>query len=337
MLPSVSKAGGVGSGRSPKIDVAPATLTPLAPPQIGRSGGGITDLPPGPHERHLPVGAPRDPAVGDLTAGAAGLRLGKLPPSIRAVSLRETFATDPDRADQLLTKYFESYEAFFPDPDEREPFDVVRSYLLEPGSHWDILLLESRGEVAGGCHWNALDTGGHGTWGVIEHVWLTESSRAKNLFRAALEDVATRLTSEHDGALGIVGEVNDPRLMTKNEIAEDRENSVDPGLRERLWGSNGVKKFDAPYIQPKMDADGSPVEYLSFAVFPFDDSLKSISGEAFLAIARTYFESFGYHKDEGIDVRGLDVFQRMQDATPDKVRLLRMSERRTNAQARSDV
>jgi hypothetical protein len=287
---------------------------------------------------HLPE-APNKSLEGELVPGTAALRMRAEPNGARFTSLREVFAADHRQGDELLEKYFKVYERFFPDPNEREPLDVLRGYLTDPTSSWDLLLLRTpRRRVMGGCHWNVLPTQNDGTWSVMEHVWLTEKDRAKDLFGQALAHVGATLQASHPDARGVVGEVNDPRLMTRAEVQEDKESSLDPALRERMWGQRGVRKFDAPYIQPKMAADGSPVEYLSFAVYAFDRDTKSVPKSTFLAIARSYFEnSFAYIKENKIDVGALDTFVRMAEATPETVRIIPTTERRRSAQMRLDV
>lgn len=72
---------------------------------------------------------------------------------------------------------------------------------------------------------------------------------------------------------GLIIQVNDPNLMSPEEIRQD---PVDPWKREQFWNRRGYKKIGFNFIQPSIREGEPPVEYLSLFMFPYCSSWKDL-------------------------------------------------------------
>ncbi|MDQ1316573.1 MAG: family N-acetyltransferase [Candidatus Poribacteria bacterium] len=72
---------------------------------------------------------------------------------------------------------------------------------------------------------------------------------------------------------GLVVQVNDPSLMSIDEIKQD---SMDPWKREMFWRRRGYRKIAFNFIQPAIKVEYPPIEYLSLHIFPYSSEWKEM-------------------------------------------------------------
>lgn len=181
---------------------------------------------------------------------------------------------DPDSIE--LVQYHDLLVESFPDPYSREDLDILR-YNLTKGSwekgrelcRYHILGVKINQQIVAGTSFYFFKDGptalGMGSYLAV-----------KKEFRG--NGIGSNLIKIRDKALwkdavgfdcdlkGLVIQVSDPDLMSKEEIERD---SMDPWEREKLWRRLGYRKIIFRFIQPPIRPGEPPLEYLSLYMFPY--------------------------------------------------------------------
>ena len=92
---------------------------------------------------------------------------------------------------------------------------------------------------------------------------------------------------------GLVVQVNDPSLMSIDEIKQD---SLDPWKREMFWRRHGYRKIAFNFIQPAIKEEYPPIEYLSLHIFPYSsewEEMKRISRNELNSIVYCFVKCTG--------------------------------------------
>lgn len=167
---------------------------------------------------------------------------------------------------ELLERFYHNhYVAEFPDPDERESLENIKTYLhlKEKGwygknDYYVIVAVDAENKPVGGSISDFLD---EPNAGVIEFLFINSERRLAGLGRRLLEETERVL---HDSAQRhrgrpldwIIGEMEDPfRCPTYGD-------AFDPFARTQVWHRWGYRRIDFPYVQPALSAQQSPVDTL---------------------------------------------------------------------------
>jgi GNAT superfamily N-acetyltransferase len=188
--------------------------------------------------------------------------------------------TDPD-SDEIVQFHDVLIEAF-PDPYGREDIAILRRNLRE-GSwtsengvcRYHLIVARWSDQVIGGTSFYLLSRRGEVCLAPIA-LGIGSYLAVKRKFRR--NGIGTKLIAIRDQILsrdarelncylrGLIIQVNDPALMSVEEIEQD---SMNPWEREKFWKRRGYKKIDFSFIQPSIRKGEPPIEYLSLRIFPY--------------------------------------------------------------------
>ena len=178
------------------------------------------------------------------------------------MQFKELFSGNDDL--KLLRHFYDNiYVAEFPDPNERESYANIVTYLRAAGSResgYHVVLAIAGGSPAG-C--TITDYFASSNTGVIEFLVVAPEMRGRGIGSQLLRDAEERLSADaeqrgHTLAF-IAAEINDPF-----ESACTPDN-VDPFERARWWGRRGYEKLGFPYVQPALSPQQQPARNLMLA------------------------------------------------------------------------
>lgn len=208
------------------------------------------------------------------------------------VSMRELAQNGDPRFDEIMEAYHKQLSRTFPLEGEIESVATYMSYLKNPNSTWDMVVLRDKAQnIIGGIQYQVVDVGGQSinkaAWG--EHIWLAPEARNFENFRGLVKIAEERITKA--GGDMVFMEFNNPEKMTPAQILEDSAAGISPADREKVWGRVGIhvpvdRVGRMPeYGQPSMD--GQPaVEFLSLGFIGSKPITgKTISADDYLKLA----------------------------------------------------
>ena len=202
------------------------------------------------------------------------------------LALHEVGATPRD-LDLLRCFYDGPYTAEFPDPNERESYANMVTYLRAAGTHengYHIVLALADNRAIGG---SVSDYFADSNAGVVEFILTAPEHRGSGLGTALLRDTEGRLVADAQRRgrdLGfIAAEINDPFRRSATP------DNVDPFERAGWWDRRGYGKLDFPYVQPALSPEQVPVRNLMLGVKLFAPSQRrAISAPAVDVFLRDY-------------------------------------------------
>jgi hypothetical protein len=250
------------------------------------------------------------------------------PEGIRELLMRQ--------ADRLLGEYYKGYAAAFPDPDERETRESLKSYMFDPEMpNYDIRLFSRDGKVIGGAHYDTVEAtstvvmkqaladiaesggdlsraqigellaGALAKTGDVEaaaeragdtpsmlgiqYIWVDEENRFGGVGKKTIDDFAAEFSKAEDAPRAIFVEVNDPRLMTKQQMQDD---SIDPRIRMAFYDAREFARLDTKYAQLPIEEGMGAVEYLAFLVRMLGPKADSVPAAEYLGIVADYAAGF---------------------------------------------
>jgi hypothetical protein len=171
------------------------------------------------------------------------------------------------KAKKKVARFVKVYEAAFPDVDEREDFDIIKSRIEEKGFEDDpktFLALSANGGMvmeyyhSSGCM-------------LLTYIAIEEGSRgkgeARDLIERSLPKVIELIRNETGKSVrGIFFEVNNPQLTP---VEND---SIDPWQRLVFFKKMGARRIDIPYVQPPLGEGKKRVKNLYLCCFPVKQS-----------------------------------------------------------------
>ena len=194
--------------------------------------------------------------------------------------------TDPDS--DLLKQFHDVLVEAFPEPYAREDVPILRKNLRE-GSwtsgdevcRYHLIVAQWNDQVVGGASFYSFNHRGEAS--LAPALGMGAYLAVKKEFRR--NGIGAKLIAMRDQILsgdarelncylkGLVIQVNDPELMSMEEIKQD---SMDPWERERFWKQRGYRKIAFNFIQPPIREGEPPIEYLSLYMFPYSPQWKDM-------------------------------------------------------------
>lgn len=243
---------------------------------------------------------------------------------IKAISLKELRALEPERAQKLLRAYHRALKTAYPGEGEVESPAKFQRYLQRRDIDWDITVLQVGDRVVGGFNTNLHQSrllrpdGKPAKVGAFEQGYVDDKYQksAKRIF----EDQARHMLAK--GAAGLACEVNDPDLMKKQgkkeQIEQDKQR---PNARaDNMEFMEQVLQFrplrSATYYQPSF-GDGDPaVTHLRMAWRPHVSWLPAhqLTKDQLVAIASGFWATFD--NLQGKDVSRDPAYRAMVAGTP---------------------
>lgn len=225
-----------------------------------------------------------DGTVGPLAVRFAG---DKLADGVH--SMRELFAIDPARAEKVLKSYHRHLKTAYPGKGEVEGPKTLESY-LKNHPNWDITLQVEKGRIVFGANTQRFDSA-LGPIAVFEHLFGAKGHEA------AAEKTVADIVARHAsfGAKAVLTELNDPRIMSKAQLAEDEARPFARADHIAFMGRLGFKAIDAPYGQPSFGMPGEEVTHLVAGLRIIDPSILQggkLSSEAHAQIVGGFHATF---------------------------------------------
>jgi GNAT superfamily N-acetyltransferase len=206
------------------------------------------------------------------------------------IDLGELAKTNLEIAEKWARKGFALYLSCFPDPDEREEWEVLWSEYLLTVPSWREYAMVEGDEVLGALHVNVLQTKEGLKFGVLEHLYVNPNLRRKKIASKIVSEVADILRTE--GIKIICAEMNDALMMNLEELKADAKCGISTSEREAFWSKMGFSKLNAPYVQPPLSEGAGAVWYLSWCFRWLGGEEAEIDTATYLSMLRTFFETF---------------------------------------------
>lgn len=175
------------------------------------------------------------------------------------------------QGDALLQRFYtESYVQEFPDENERESLENMRTYLRKKAEGWygrnnyHILVARDGEVLLGGvvCDYLAEPNAG-----VIEFLFIAQTARRRGLGKR-LHDETERLLEADAVTAGyaelayVIAEMNDPYMT------DARTDNMNPFERASIWSRWGYCVIDFPYVQPALSVEQGSVSNLCLLAKP---------------------------------------------------------------------
>lgn len=195
-----------------------------------------------------------------------GVRVGDLLTD-GAHSLRELLAVDPGAAQKVLKSYHRHLKHAYPGKGEVEGPKTLESY-LKSHPNWDITLQVEKGRIVFGANTQRFDSPA-GPIAVFEHMFAAKGheENAKGL----VDGIISRHRAA--GAKAVLTELNDPRIMSREQRQEDEGRPFARGDAIEFMKQLGFKAIDAPYGQPSFGMPGEEVTHLVAGLVVLDPSI----------------------------------------------------------------
>ncbi len=164
----------------------------------------------------------------------------------------------------LRSFYHDCFVPEFPNPNERESFEVIENYLRLKDTGWynknnyHVVVLLDGDKPIGGSIADYLD---EPNAGVIEYFVVQPEHRGQGLGRRLLEETERLLHLDADKSRNrpldwIIAEMDDPY------VTPGPTSGTDHFALARIWHNMGYKLLDFPYLQPALSGDKEPVSNL---------------------------------------------------------------------------
>jgi len=183
--------------------------------------------------------------------------------------------TDPS-CDEVERFHDDVLVEAFPDPYAREDIPILRRNLGE-GSwtsggeicKYHFIAVCGNNQIVGGVSFYFFSFGayalGMGSYLAVKKEFCRDGIGTKLI--GIRDQILFKDTQKFNCCLkGLVIQVNDPNLMSIEEIKQD---SMDPWKREMFWKHHGYRKIAFNFIQPSIREGDPPVEYLSLHIYPY--------------------------------------------------------------------
>ncbi len=182
--------------------------------------------------------------------------------------------TDSDS--EAVKQFHDVLVEAFPDPSEREDVEALRENLRE-GSwinedavcRYHLIVARQDDEVVGGTSFHFFSRD-QIALGMGSYLAVKEGFRGKGIGTelVGLRDQTLFRDAKELGCYlkGLIIQVNDPELMSAEEMGRD---AMDSWERERFWRRRGYRKIAFDFIQPPIRGGELPIEYLSLYMFPY--------------------------------------------------------------------
>ena len=205
---------------------------------------------------------------------------------VKIVGLR---SLPPEQQDKYISQAFDIYERAFPDPDERLSRKGFENYVRDPNRKgYDMQVALVHGEVVAASNYRVMDIGDFKI-GYQSYIYTRPDMQGQGIGATLFDCVVGKMKRE--GAVAMFGEVNDPRLMSAEQIEADRRSSKDPTKRLEMWSKKGRFALDERYAQLGIDG-GEAVKYLMINMLPIDPDFKGLTGRQYIAMLDAFFKPF---------------------------------------------
>ncbi|MFH1106226.1 MAG: hypothetical protein V1731_03410 [Candidatus Aenigmatarchaeota archaeon] len=237
-----------------------------------------------------------------------------------------SFETAFDSA--LFERGYNLYKRNYPDPDEREPkrklVAIARGQLDtdEGMSNFYLGIKPEKGSLLEGkvVGYNIFDvvTMGAEKEGAIGMDWylgvdpkMRTNGYGSKILRSTVGQMKNIATRRGRQLLAVHAELDDPERMDA-EFYKASASIMDPKERIKFWAGQGSMEVIAGnrrdwYMQPRLNKDSEPVDYLIFTMLPLDKRLaqeKEISAEKFLKQFLRKHVYYGFEATPGSDLDG---------------------------------
>lgn len=164
----------------------------------------------------------------------------------------------------------------FPDPNSVLGLDRMQEFLAanHAGASrlFCVLVADEAGAVVGGSVFSYVP---RSNCGFSEYLVVERNSRGRGLGRRLFDErkrILDARAAEHAHAVcrGLFIEVDSPDRTPPELLEEERETSIDPYTRLRIFGHMGFRRVDVPYVQPPLADDKAPVDYLDLLFAPWE-------------------------------------------------------------------
>lgn len=228
----------------------------------------------------------------------------------------------------LFERGYRLYERLYPDPDEREPkrkLVAIASGQLDTDegmSNFYLGIKPKDGKLTSGrvIGYNVFDvvTMGPEKEGAIAMNWylgvdpnMRNNGYGSRIFKSTLGRMKNTATKRGRDLIAVHAELDDPARMNP-EFYRTSASIMDPLGRIKFWSSVGSMEVVAGdrrdwYIQPRLNKDLEPVNYLIFTMLPLDEELKrdmTISADTFLKNFLWKHVYYGFEAVPGSDLGG---------------------------------
>ncbi len=164
----------------------------------------------------------------------------------------------------LRSFYDDCFVPEFPNPNQRESFEVIENYLRLKDTGWykknnyHVVVLLDGDKPIGGSIADYLD---EPNAGVIEYFVIQPERRGQGLGRRLLEETERLLHLDADKSRNrpldwIIAEMDDPYVTPGPTSGTDHFSLA------RIWHNMGYQLLDFPYLQPALSGDKEPVSNL---------------------------------------------------------------------------
>lgn len=217
----------------------------------------------------------------------------------------------------IVEKFNALYVSNFPDPDEREDFDIIISRIVENSYFTDpktFLILCDEGGMVVEFYYSCKSV-------LLTYIVVNKAYRGKGIAKMLLTDGIEQISkliqeNAHVNINAIFFESNNPKLTDFD--------SFDPVIRLQIFKSLGAKYIDIPYVQPSLGTGKEKVKNLFLFTLPLPDrSLIYLETQ----IIRNFLKSFYIELGTAIPEKDTD-FREMISAIDslDKDGLIYLSE-----------
>lgn len=194
---------------------------------------------------------------------------------------------------ELLDAAYEIYKGRFA-PTEIETQAVLAGYLAT--GWWKMYAAIRRGKVVGAIHLNFLVC--RPKTAVVEHIYVTRELECRGIGSALYSYVEREVFPRAEIELVFL-EMEDPGVMTPDEIADVESIGVSLPRRVKFWKMRGFGKADAEYLQGILEGaeDGC---YNLALLMKWTDANKPwrIDVEPYLEINRAFAATYLSHEPE---------------------------------------
>lgn len=193
----------------------------------------------------------------------------------------------------LLAAAYEIYKGRFA-PTEIETQDVLEGYLKT--NWWKMYVALRRGKVVGGIHLNFLEC--QVRTAVVEHIYVARHLECRGIGSALFAFVEKEVLPRAEIELVFL-EMEDPGVMTEEEIADVEGIGVSLPRRVKFWAMRNFGKADAPYLQGILEgADDGCYNLALLMKWTDERKPRCIDVEEYIEINRAFAATYLSHEPE---------------------------------------
>lgn len=213
------------------------------------------------------------------------------------ITYREVDLKDPKAISDLARFYAEIYLSCFPNPDERESFDNLLSYLREAEGQNEyryriLLAKDSEDRILGG---SIFDYFKRSNSAVIEFIAVKNDLQSggigSNIYRHVLALLGEDAVANGKTGVGhVFCEIDSPEYSTA-------------AVKKYLffWHKNHYRHIDFSYVQPALSANQAPVTGLWLTVAKFADKESTVPAQLLLDVVYDYMKYCMHIDDPAAD------------------------------------